>query len=100
MRGLGSRPLADVLFKRTGISRQPLAFGKLVRTSPVQRHAAAGWSRATGQSRRDAALPARRSVFVRRGCALLVMEVFAAPGPSWVWSPAARKVKKCHRSRV
>ncbi len=100
VRGLGSRPLADVLFKCSGIARQPLAYGKLARASRLQRHALASWQQASGEVCRVNALPARRSVFVRRGAALLVMEVFAAPATCWVWSQAATQVKKFHRSRV
>ena len=40
VRGLGSRPLADVLFKRSGIARAPLAYSQLKRQSPLQRHVA------------------------------------------------------------
>lgn len=86
VRGLGSRPLADVLFKRAGIRREPLAFARLGRQGRLQRRVAANWQRATGDDTAQMAFPARRSVFVRRGAALLVMEVFAAPAASWVCS--------------
>lgn len=86
VRGLGARPLADVLFKRSGISRKPLAFSQLKRQSPVQRHVAQSWHAATGTSLPAQAMSARRSVFVRRGAALLVMEVFAASASAWCGS--------------
>lgn len=85
VRGLGSRPLADVLFKRAGILRAPLAYSQLQRQSPLQRHVAKSWLAATGQELAPQALPARRSVFTRHGAALLVMEVFAAPACCWRW---------------
>ena len=91
IRGLGSRPLADVLFTRPGIVRGPLEFAALARISPVQRHAARAWQCATGQPVRPGALPARRSVFTRRGAPLLVMEVFAASQAPWCWSPGNKK---------
>lgn len=85
VRGLGSRPLADVLFKRSGILRAPLAYRQLQRQSPLQRHVAKSWKTATGLALGHQALPARRSVFTRHGAALLVMEVFAAPASRWSW---------------
>ncbi|MDO9143657.1 chorismate lyase [Rhodoferax sp.] len=95
VRGLGSRPLADVLFKRAGISRAPLAYSQLKRQSPLQRHVASSWQTATGVVLAHPALPARRSVFTRHGATLLVMEVFAVPAGHWRWPQAApRKIFK------
>lgn len=85
VRGLGARPLADVLFKRSGISRQALVFKQLGRQSPLQRHVAKSWEAATGVTLAAQALSARRSVFSRHGAALLVMEVFAADAGAWTW---------------
>lgn len=85
VRGLGSRPLADVLFKRIGIQRQPLAFTRLRRQSPLQRDVAKRWLAAGCGPDASAALLARRSVFTRHGAGLLVMEVFAAPVSHWFW---------------
>jgi chorismate--pyruvate lyase len=95
IRGLGSRPLADVLFKRvTGIARTPLEFAVLQSASPLQRHVARAWQLATGEALAAAALPARRSVFMRRGAPLLVMEVFAAAQTPWCW-PRAKVSASC-----
>lgn len=96
VRGLGARPLADVLFKRSGISRKPLAFSGLKRQSPVQRHVAQSWQAATGTSLTAQTLSARRSVFTRRGAALLVMEVFAASADSWK-CPSGTSMKSSKR---
>lgn len=85
VRGLGSRPLADVLFRRAGITRQPLSFMQLKPQSPLQRQVVKAWQAATGTPIGWAALSARRSVFTRHGAALLVMEVFAASAPQWSW---------------
>lgn len=98
VRGLGSRPLADVLFKRLGISRAPLAYSLLTRQGPLQRHAAKSWLAATGVALGHQALPARRSVFTRHGAALLVMEVFAAPVSHWPW-PGGAPLKNIKRRR-
>jgi chorismate--pyruvate lyase len=89
VRGLGHRPLADVLFRRSGILRAPLAYSQFQRQSRMQRHVASSWQAATGLTLAHQALPARRSVFTRQGAALLVMEVFAAPANGWSWPQAA-----------
>lgn len=89
IRGLGTRPLADVLFKRFGPVRTPLEFATLKPTSPLRRHVAKAWQGATGETEAPRALPARRSVFTRRQTPLLVMEVFAAGQAPWCW-PNAR----------
>lgn len=91
VRGLGSRPLADVLFKRAGILREPMAYSQLTRQSLLQRHVASCWQAATGATPGPQAWPARRSVFNRQGAALLVMEVFAAPPNRWRWSDTASR---------
>lgn len=93
IRGLGTRPLADVLFKRTGIARLPLEFARLRPASGVQRHVVRAWQLATGEAVAVKALPARRSVFRRRGAPLLVMEVFAAQHAPWRW-PCPRAASK------
>lgn len=93
IRGLGTRPLADVLFKRTGIARLPLEFARLRPASGVQRHVVRAWQLATGEAVAVKALPARRSVFRRRGAPLLVMEVFAAQHAPWRW-PCPRAARK------
>lgn len=98
VRGLGSRPLADVLFKRSGIARAPLAYSQLQRQSLLQRHVAKSWQTATGLTLGHQALPARRSVFTRHGAALLVMEVFAAPATHWSW-PGGEPLKNIKRRR-
>jgi chorismate lyase len=94
IRGLGTRPLADVLFKRVGIVRAPLQFTTLHGASPVNRHVARAWKAGSGDAPMPRAMPARRSVFRRRGAPLLVMEVFAADQVPWCWpSSRSRSVK-------
>ncbi len=87
IRGLGTRPLADVLFKRADIARTPLQFAQLKPASALRRHVARAWQHAAGEALEVRSLPARRSVFWRRGAPLLVMEVFAAQHPPWCWTP-------------
>ena len=90
MRGLGTRPLADLLFRPVaGIARTPLEFARLRPASRARRQLARAWRGATGEALVPRALPARRSGFKRRGAPLLVMEVFAARQAPWCW-PCAR----------
>lgn len=91
IRGLGLRPLADILFTSKGITRSPLAFSTLKASSPLQRHVVRDWHQAGCGAVVEGALPARRSVFVRRRAPLLVMEVFASPQAPWRW-PVSRRV--------
>lgn len=98
VRGLGTRPLADVLFKRLGIARAQLSYAKLTPTSAPQRAAQKRWRGATGTALPLRALPARRSAFCRGAESLLVMEIFVAP--DWQWSDAARDAKAGHRRRT
>jgi chorismate lyase len=91
IRGLGTRPLADVLFKRRGIVRAPMAFAGLKRGGPAHRDVARAWQQSTGQARLGGRLPARRSVFTRKQAPLLVMEVFASSVAPWCW-PKPRRV--------
>jgi chorismate--pyruvate lyase len=83
VKGLGNRPLADVLFRRSGIRRQPLAFTCFGRNSPMQGHVSKAWAAGIGARASGAALNARRSVFVRQRATLLVMEVFIAQANRW-----------------
>jgi chorismate--pyruvate lyase len=89
IRGLGTRPLADVLFRRANaIVRRPLEFAALMPASGLRRDVGQAWKLATGHLPASRVLPARRSVFVRRGAPLLVMEVFAPPTRFWSQSSA------------
>ncbi len=75
--GLGSRPLAELLFADRGIVRQPLQFRIVVAEDPL------------GQRLRralpDVRFPlwARRSTFYKEGSPLLVTEVFLPPITAW-----------------
>ncbi|MCH8856360.1 MAG: chorismate lyase [Proteobacteria bacterium] len=79
LKGLGSRPLAHLLYDDYRIHRSELQPRRLARQGHTRRHAARQWRAATG-----AAMPAqmqwsRHSVFHRGGALLRVMELFA-PG--------------------
>ncbi|MDR3368510.1 chorismate lyase [Rhodoferax sp.] len=88
VRGLGTRPLADVLFKRSGISRGPLSYTQLAPTTVLRRRVSQHLHvslNPTPQAHDNLtrSLSARRSAFERRGRPLLVMEVFIAPSSVW-----------------
>lgn len=77
LRGLGSRPLADLLFNDAAVRRTPLHRERLRRHGPLAAHAARQWRRATGGDLPRGMQWARSSVFCRSGAPLRVMELFA-----------------------
>lgn len=86
VRGLGTRPLADVLFKRLGIVRGPLRYGQLAPATVFRRRVSQHLRSSPNPVPQDdlpRSLSARRSVFERQGAPLLVVEVFIAPGSVW-----------------
>jgi chorismate--pyruvate lyase len=74
LRGLGDRPLGEVLFEHPGVSRRPHQFRRLDTRHPLYHSAAR--TLATAGPAAGAFLYARRSVFVLHGQRLLVTEVF------------------------
>lgn len=74
LRGLGDKPLGEVLFQHHGVIRRPLEFCRLDPRHPVY-HRAAQQLVAAGRTL-EPALYARRSVFVLHGQGVLVTEVF------------------------
>lgn len=70
LRGLGKRPLADLLYSNPRIVRRPLQFRTLARQDPLAQRL----RRALPAARFP--LWARRSIFLRAGQPLLVTEVF------------------------
>jgi chorismate--pyruvate lyase len=93
IRGLGTRPLADLLFKRMGIERARLEFASLSPASRLGRNVEKAWAASTHQPMTTGALPTRRSVFTRYRAPLLVMEVFASAQHPWCW-PSPRRVSR------
>jgi chorismate--pyruvate lyase len=82
LRGLGSRPLAELLFADRRVQRQPLQVARVSTRSALGRQWARLWQQhtqsLTWQPSTCADLWARRSVFWRLGMPLLVTEVFDA----------------------
>jgi len=75
--GLGSRSLAELLFHDAGVRRSPLAYARVRLAGAAGRRLVADWQRVTGQAWNGHETWARHAVYVRRGQALLVTEVFA-----------------------
>jgi len=88
LKGLGTRPLAHLLYDDPLISRSELQPRRLSRHGHTRRHAAQQWRVATGQPMSPQMLWSRNSVFSRGGAQLRVMELFAPglagknPGPA------------------
>jgi len=77
LKGLGSRPLAHLLYDDPAISRSELQPRRLSRHGHTRRHAARQWVQATGAAASAQMLWSRNSVFSRGGAQLRVMELFA-----------------------
>ncbi|MEX8499760.1 chorismate lyase [Leptothrix ochracea] len=79
IRGLGSRPLADLLFQQPHrVRRSALSAVYHGPAEPFTRHVAREWRAASGTALPGRGLWARASVFERRGYRLRVMECFPA----------------------
>jgi chorismate--pyruvate lyase len=77
LKGLGSRPLAALLFKDRAVWRLPLTTACLAAHQRMGQVQAGQWQHATGQVWPAGVLWQRRSVFLRHGAPLLVAELFA-----------------------
>lgn len=77
VKGLGTRPLAELLFTRRQVERDPLWGQRLPRRSAEREHMAREWRRLGLDETGPAPVWCRRSVFWRKGCPLQVMESFA-----------------------
>lgn len=75
--GLGSRPLAQLLFDTPAVTRSPLVAKRWVASSEWSRHLARGWQKATGEPWPSSHAWARHSVFRKAGVPLRVTEVLA-----------------------
>lgn len=77
LKGLGTRPLAHLLYDDRRIARSELQPRRLARHGHTRRHMARQWTRATGAAPSAQMLWSRNSVFSRGGAQLRVMELFA-----------------------
>ena len=92
IKGLGTRPLAELLFEHNKVSRDPLQSQMLLRQGPERRHLARQW--AQSQTTQNVSEPApswaRRSVFWHHGHPLQVLESFAP----WVTKLCVRQARR------
>lgn len=76
LKGLGTRPLATLLYADPRVSRSLLQPRRLAPCGATRRHMASQWLQATGEAPPRAMLWSRHSVFRRQGALLRVMELF------------------------
>lgn len=76
LKGLGRRPLAELLYADPRVSRSLLTPRRLALQGATRRHMARQWQQATGEAAPRAMLWSRHSVFRRKGALLRVMELF------------------------
>lgn len=88
--GLGTRPLAELLFADPAVSRSPLRAESWARGNPWQLRAHAAWLAASGQPWPGRCVQARSSVFWRQGEPLRVFEAFAGDPRQLLLGGAAR----------
>ena len=77
MKGLGTRPLAELLFTRRQVQRTALVGELLPRHGAERQHIVREWARLGLGATAPAPAWCRRSVFWHRGQPLQVMESFA-----------------------
>ncbi len=77
LKGLGHRPLADLLYHDKRVRRSELQPRRLSRCGHTRRHMQRQWLQATGVEASPQMLWSRNSVFSRCGAELRVMELFA-----------------------
>lgn len=76
LKGLGRRPLAELLYADPRVQRSLLQPRRLAVQGATRRQMQRQWRQATGSSAPRAMLWSRHSVFQRRGAQLRVMELF------------------------
>ncbi|MFN4116825.1 MAG: chorismate--pyruvate lyase family protein [Inhella sp.] len=76
LKGLGTKPLATLLYADPRVSRSLLQPRRLAVRGATRRQMERQWQQATGESAPRAMLWSRHSVFHRQGALLRVMELF------------------------
>ncbi len=76
LKGLGRRPLADLLYRDRRVRRSTLQPRRIGAQGPTRRHMARQWAAATGGTPPRAMLWSRHSVFKRHGAQLRILELF------------------------
>lgn len=90
IRGLGQRPLAELLFTRSNVRRGPLRLARRAPVGPQARQVRRLWAQATGRPPSLRGLWQRWSVFTRQGQQLVVSEYFL-PGEVAGWPLRGRQ---------
>jgi chorismate lyase len=90
LKGLGQRPLAELLFVRADVHRTPLQQHWLPMCHPLTRWVARRWVQATGQTLPGRGVWRRWSLFSRGGQSLMVSEFFV-PGLVREWTTPLRQ---------
>lgn len=91
--GLGSRPLADLLFKDPRVTRSPLRVEHLSHGSPLRERMRRQWAKANGHQPPHSMVWARSSIFHKHGAPLRVMEVFSPRLAGWK-PPIGKQIAK------
>ncbi len=76
LKGLGRRPLADLLYRDRRVRRSTLQPKRIAAHGATQAHMARQWRQATGSAPPRNMLWSRHSVFKRRGAQLRILELF------------------------
>ena len=76
LKGLGRRPLAELLYQDRRVQRSTLQPKRLSPCGPTRRHMQYQWLQATGAPAPAGMLWARHSVFRRKGALLRILELF------------------------
>ncbi|MBH9552137.1 chorismate--pyruvate lyase family protein [Inhella gelatinilytica] len=76
LKGLGRRPLAELLYQDRRVQRSTLQPKRLLRHGPTRRHMQRQWVQATGSPPPAGMVWARHSVFKRQGALLRILELF------------------------
>jgi chorismate--pyruvate lyase len=76
LKGLGPRPLADLLYRDRRVTRSTLQPKRIAPHGPTRRHMARQWAVRTGAAPPRAMQWSRHSVFLRHGAPLRILELF------------------------
>lgn len=91
LKGLGRRPLAELLYQDRRVQRSTLQPRKLSRPGATRQHMRRQWQQATGEAAPAQMLWSRHSVFKRQGALLRIMELFHPAVASLAPYPGSRR---------
>ena len=91
LKGLGRRPLAELLYQDRRAQRSTLQPKRLSRCGPTRRHMQQQWQQATGHAAPPDMLWSRHSVFKRKGALLRIMELFHPAAAELAPYPGTRR---------